>query len=137
MYSIISVLLASTFAGAALAYGILAWVNLRDLDALARDVNRVRFAVLRVLLDQEVRRTQRFALLHPFRTSQRLCEWARSGLEFYFRGLLARGVIEFDDPVDGTQRDCDLIKAMEANGLQRLWAQRLERPNGTTSSTPR
>lgn len=35
MYSIISVLLASTFAGAALAYGILAygilaWVNLRD-----------------------------------------------------------------------------------------------------------
>ncbi len=137
MHQLLTPLLVAVPASLVLVYAILAYVNHRGLTLLARGVESVRFPVLRELLDEEVRRVRREALLHPLRTASRISDWHRLGVEFYFESLANRGGLEFEDPINGTSRDIWLLDAIEAHNLQWIWPQHRPRITNAAPASPR
>lgn len=137
MHPIIPALLISIPVGLLLTYGAITFVNLRWLAILARSVARVRFPVLRDLLTEEVARVRREALWHPLRVSRRIGDGTQPGVDFYFQSMADRDVLAFEDPIDGTRRDIQLLDAIEAHNLQYIWPQQRDRIAGASSASRR
>lgn len=117
MHLVVSCLLVSIV----MVYATITVMNLHRLAVLRHGVERMsamKHRVLRDLLDTEVRMVRREALWHPLRTARRLGKWDRPGVEFYYESLAARGGLMFEDGVEGTQRDCELLDAVKAHGLK-------------------